>query len=266
MREIFSASIVVFDTEFEILRKSIESYLNADLSGGLFLVDNSKESKYEDFSKYYKSLNYIKNPSNPGYGASHNIALNKNIGKVEFHLVLNPDIQFEANTLKILKEFYQNNTNVGIIAPQALNIDGSFQSNGRLIPSALNLILKRLGLLGLLKPSYYSEYMKENFHGADYITPVVLGSFMMFSDEKLREIGFFDERFFLYPEDIDLSRRFSAKYNNYIIANSTFFHNFKRGSYSYPKLGFIHMLEMIKYFNKWGWIFDSERDFINSKG
>jgi GT2 family glycosyltransferase len=265
MKDYFSASIVVFDTDFDILKCSIESYLNAEFCGKLYLIDNSKYSKYQKFSTSFEGLHYIKNPSNPGYGASHNIALKANIGKVQFHLILNPDIQFSSDTLKLMAEFYQSNDSIGILAPQAINVDGSYQSNGRLVPSAFDLILKRLGLFKVLRPYYYSHYMNLKFHGDNYLTPVVLGSFMMFSDEKIREIGFFDERFFLYPEDIDLSRRFSKKYDNYIIGKPTFFHNFKRQSYSSFRLGFVHAFEMIKYFNKWGWIFDYERDQINSK-
>lgn len=260
-----SASIVVFNTDNEILQNSIDSYLNADLSGDLHLIDNSKNLQYSSFKNYRDRVIYIENSSNPGYGKSHNLILRRNLGKVDFHLVLNPDVTFEKDIFVKLIDFYRSNNSVGIIAPQAIYPNGSFQSNGRLIPNPSYLLLKRLGLLNTFRSKSFSNYMMLEKHGETYLTPVVLGSFMFFSDSTLNDVGLFDERFFLYPEDIDLSRRFSEKYTNFIIGDVKFYHHHNRESYRNLYLTFIHLREMAKYFNKWGWISDQIRDKLNGK-
>ena len=81
---------------------------------------------------------------------------------------------------------------------------------------------------------------------------------------SLQDVGLFDERFFMYGEDIDLSRRVHARYRTMYYPNVTVIHAHKAESYKSRKMLVVHMLNIIKYFNKWGWIYDAERIRINS--
>ena len=89
---------------------------------------------------------------------------------------------------------------------------------------------------------------------------------MAFRCSVLEKTGIFDERFFMYPEDIDITRRiFSAGYRTVYYPEAEIIHNHMQGSYHNFRLFMIHIVNMIRYFNKWGWLFDGERKRINQK-
>ena len=95
--------------------------------------------------------------------------------------------------------------------------------------------------------------------------PYLSGSFMFLRTEALRDVGLFDERFFMYPEDIDLTRRLHAKYRTVFYPDVQVIHNHAQASYKNSKMLLIHIVNTIKYCNKWGWIFDKERREMNRK-
>jgi len=93
--------------------------------------------------------------------------------------------------------------------------------------------------------------------------PYLSGCFMFLRTEALKDVGLFDERFFMYPEDIDLTRRIHRRYKTVFYPNATIIHHHAKGSYINTRLLFIHISNMVAYFNKWGWVFDKERRSIN---
>ncbi len=80
----------------------------------------------------------------------------------------------------------------------------------------------------------------------------------------INKVGLFDERFFMYPEDIDLTRRIHRHFRTVSFPDVTVIHDHRAQSYHDPRLLRIHIVNMIRYFNKWGWLFDSERRRFNS--
>ena len=95
--------------------------------------------------------------------------------------------------------------------------------------------------------------------------PYLSGCCMFLRTEALKKVGLFDERFFLYPEDIDLTRRIHKHYRTVFYPYVSVIHQHERSSYKSLKMMRIHVQNMIKYFNKWGWIWDKERKTINKK-
>ena len=81
----------------------------------------------------------------------------------------------------------------------------------------------------------------------------------------LNDVGLFDERFFMYPEDIDLTRRINRHYTTMYVPSVNVVHDHRAASYKNHRMMWIHSANMIRYFNKWGWIWDSERREINKK-
>ena len=81
----------------------------------------------------------------------------------------------------------------------------------------------------------------------------------------LKSIGIFDERFFMYPEDIDLTRRLASRYDTVFFPDVSVTHLHGSASHKSLKMLLIHAHNMIKYFNKWGWFFDQERNSLNRK-
>ena len=258
-----SASLVLYNTDFKIVEESISSYFNSSINGDLWIIDNSADAKYKYLDSFNSKITYVSTNDNLGYGKAHNIALRNFIDKTEYHIILNPDISFNEDVIKDLVVFLDSNNNVGLVAPKAVYPDGTPQSNGRLIPSPIHLILRRFFSISKLDIKINNDYELKSNNEYNYLTPVVLGSFMMFRNSSLKEIGLFDERFFLYPEDIDLSRRMFEKYDNIIYVKKQFIHHHYQESYKSNKLLYTHIKEMIKYFNKWGWIIDKSRTELN---
>lgn len=95
--------------------------------------------------------------------------------------------------------------------------------------------------------------------------PSLSGCFMFMRVDVLRKIGGFDERFFMYAEDLDLSRRIGTISDTIFNPNIIVMHGYDKGSYKSWKLLRFHIFSVFKYFNKWGWFFDSYRKDINKK-
>jgi hypothetical protein len=102
----------------------------------------------------------------------------------------------------------------------------------------------------------------------DYSSPMNIpnlpGCFMFVRTNVLIEIGGFDEKFFLYVEDVDLTRRLHEKSITLYYPKIVIKHSLARGSYKETKLALYHIASAIHYFNKWGWFNDRERIAINN--
>jgi GT2 family glycosyltransferase len=94
--------------------------------------------------------------------------------------------------------------------------------------------------------------------------PYLSGCFMLFRTSALKKIGLFDERFFMYPEDIDITRRMNAQFRTLFFPSATIVHDHAKESYKSKKMLWIHLTNLIKYFNKWGWVYDAERKKVNA--
>ena len=258
-----NTSIVLYNhsvVEIESLIKSLRQSKQVD---EMFLIDNSPV-RNPDFEKL--PATYIFNNKNLGYGAAHNIAIRKTIEQdIPFHLVVNPDIEFESSILEELEDFMQKNSDLGLLMPKVLYPTGEIQYLCKLLPKPSDLFFRRF------LPASWAKKSNEKFElrhsGYDKIMeiPYLSGSFMLLRTSALKEVGLFDERFFMYPEDIDLTRRINREYRTVFYPNVSVVHNHTRGSYKSGRLLWIHLINMIRYFNKWGWFFDAERKKVNEE-
>lgn len=88
---------------------------------------------------------------------------------------------------------------------------------------------------------------------------------MFFRVSALVKTGLFDERFFMYPEDIDLTRRMHELFPTIYWPDVSVVHAHRASSYHSVKMLRIHAINMIRYFNKWGWFHDPSRKRFNTK-
>jgi GT2 family glycosyltransferase len=227
----------------------------------VFLIDNSPTPTPE-----FKKLNvrYIFTGKNSGYGMAHNIALRESIeNKTPFHLVVNPDISFDPAILANMIDFLNKQLEIGLLMPKVLYPDGEIQYLCKLIPTPLDLIFRRFFPTSWTKKRRDRFEMRASGYNKIMDVPYLSGCFMLLRTEALKEVGLFDERFFMYPEDIDLTRRIHGKFRTVFYPEVSVVHQHAHSSYLNLRMLMIHTLNMIKYFNKWGWFFDEKRKQIN---
>ena len=262
-----SASIVLYNTKIEDLKRVIDSYFAYQGEKQLFLVDNSPSDELKNIVAMYpnKEIHYIFNNANMGYGKAHNIAIRKSIEQGQpYHIILNPDIIIEKGALEKLTDYMEQHPEVGNIMPKIIYPDGELQYLCKLLPSPIDLIFRRFIPVKKWKEAINKKYELHSF-GYDKImnVPNPSGCFMFLRTEVLKQVGLFDENIFMYLEDIDLNRRIYSKYKTIYYPEATVIHEYQKESYKSKKLLKAHIKSAIYYFNKYGWFFDKERNNIN---
>lgn len=202
--------------------------------------------------------------ANIGYGAGHNIALRESIAEgATYHLVLNSDIIFDPAALSKMLNYMEAHPDVALLQPRILYADGRLQASCKLLPTPLDVFGRRFLPKGLIAKRNREFELLDSGYNSIMNIPYLSGCFMLLRVEALKDVGLFDERFFMYPEDIDLTRRLHRKYKTLFWPEVTITHDHRQGSYHSLRLLGIHIVNMIRYFNKWGWWRDEERKRIN---
>ena len=256
-----AASVVAYRTEPSMLCGLVESLLETPLTVRVTVVDNSPTDALRAVVREAGAI-YLHNDRNVGFGAGHNIALRETLHLARYHAVVNPDIVLGRETLDRLHEFMEANPGVGQTMPAILNSDGSEQRLTKRLPSPSDLFLRRfLGNVGRrVAPNRWLRYeMRDVDLSITHDVPCLSGCFMFVRSSVLEQVGLFDERFFMYMEDVDLCRRIGAVSRTIFFPEASLFHGYAKGSYRDYRLMLMHLESAAKYFNKWGWIFDLDR-------
>lgn len=260
-----SCSIVIFHSPVEELKIAIESFLNCSKNIKLYLIDNSTEDKLR-YQFLSPQIEYIFNGKNLGYGAGHNIAIKKAQGRSQYHIVLNPDIEFNPSVLDGLYEFMQQNKNVGLVMPKVLYKNGLTQYLCKRLPSPADLFLRRFipSKVKILFKKVLAAYeLRHKDYNSIMEVPNLSGCFMFIRTGVFLNVGMFDEQYFMYLEDTDLSRRINKYYRTIYYPMESITHGYSKASYKSFKLMKHHLTSSIRYFNKWGWFKDQNRLLIN---
>lgn len=241
-----SVSICTYHTSAEELDRCISS-LKSPVIDSITIVDNGEETRLQDFAAS-RSLNYIALP-NPGFGAAHNAALMQS--RSPYHLVLNADVYFPSETLGAMVDLLERNPEVVQLQPRVEYPDGTPQYCSRRLPSPF-IVFGRRFLPKWMMRKANSRYL---LHDMDLTQPLSVpyqtGCFMLLRTSVAQSIGGFDERFFMYPEDIDLSRRMAAVGTVLYWPGATIIHDHAAASYSSGRMLRIHISNMLRYFYKW---------------
>lgn len=260
-----TASVVLYNTPESQLSRLLDCIKRSTAVSHLYVVDNSPDvSDYLAFAD--SRFTYIKTGKNLGYGGGHNIALRMALELSDMHFVLNPDIHFAPEELKKMIGFMREDASIGQLMPKVVYEDGSLQYLCKLIPTPADLFLRRFAgvpFRSLLRKRM--ERFELRFTGYNRVmdVPYLSGCFMLFRTAALRKIGFFDEQFFMYPEDIDISRRMNAEFRTVFFPGATIVHDHAKESYKNWRSTWIHAKNLVRYFNKWGWLRDPERTRVN---
>lgn len=257
------ASIVTFHTRHSDLIRLIDCVMKSPIEK-LFIIDNSSNDELRGFVKGNQRIHYI-HSLNLGYGSGHNIALKKAIEeKADYHAILNPDIYWEDNVIENLSEYMNQHPECGFVMPKVLYPNGETQYLCKLIPTPADLILRRFIPIKTWQNKHDYKY-EMHWTGYDKIMeiPILSGCFMMLRCGTIKKTGGFDERYFMYAEDVDLCRRIGQISTTIYYPGVSIYHEYAKGSYGNKKMLRMHVSSIIKYFNKWGWFFDSYRKSRN---
>lgn len=248
-----TGSIVVFKENLEDLNTTIECFLNIPFSTKLYLIDNTPDRFFE-YVFNDKRIEYLGVEGNIGFGSAHNKILHKIRNNSNFHLVLNPDVSFSETVIPNLISELKKDENIAMIAPKVLFQNGSHQFSCRRYPNAIELIVRRFYFLKLFFRNiiYKGEYREKDLSKpffAEYLT----GCFQLYNTIDFVQLNGFDERYFLYMEDVDICKKIDnlGKKKLYY-PQEEIIHILKQGSSKSVKLFLYHFSSAIKYFLKWG--------------
>ena len=257
-----NASIVLYQPDWQQVTNLTEVILQSDYVDCVYWIDNSPTQ--HTFESLDSRIKYRHNPYNMGYGAAHNIAIRESIyDDVPFHLVINPDIILTRDALDSMLQFIAQHPEVGSLMPRVTYPDGQLQRLCKLLPTPLDVFGRRF------LPAQWMHRRNQTYEmhasGYDRIMniPYLSGCFMLLRTQAVRQARLFDERFFMYPEDMDLTRRIHRDYLTVFFPHATIIHNHEKASYKSLKMLWIHIVNMCRYFNKWGWFCDPERQLFN---
>ncbi|PJZ58186.1 glycosyltransferase [Leptospira barantonii] len=274
-----TVSIVLYKPNLVVFRESIESLLDSvayqiknssytckykiDIVDNSPLNDGNVSKMLDEFSKKAQlkkkvEFRYIHLPENPGYGAANNRSILESTS--DFHLVLNPDIKMIPQTLELCVRYLKERSDCDAVVPSVLDWDADAKDVTRMqfliksYPTVFVLFLRSFA------PAFFKKFFQKNLNAYDLMerdwsktqesVPLVSGCFIFAKTDSLQRIGGFDENFFLYFEDFDLSMRLNRK--DYF-PKVKIFH--KGGNSS--KKGFLHVRLFVtsafRFFMKFGW-------------
>jgi len=256
-------SIVTYNSE-RIIRKTLNSIVDnlpEDRFWELYLVDNKSHDQTVSILARYaekqKRIVLIKSAHNLGYGGGHNLAIRAADSK--YHIICNPDIILHDDVFTSMVSFMDQNREVGILCPKFQYIDGRLQPLNKRYPTVFDLFLRRF-LPRYLKPLFLKRlnYYAMIDLGYENIcdVPFVSGAFMFCRTSALKQVNGFDERYFLYFEDADLSRKIQREgYRTVYYPYTKVTHGYGRASHKEWHMMIIFIKSAILYFNKWGYKF-----------
>lgn len=265
-----SIVLVTFNSQNTINNCVNSIGLKSQITDGIIIVDNASKDKTIEILKrrFPGRIKLIKYRKNLGFAKAANQGAK--IAKGEYLLFLNPDTVVKSNCIESMLEFAKNKKDAAIVGCKVLNPDGSLQPSSGRFPTISNIIFDRMPIINKIIQTeqirlkdYYKKVQKP-----DWVT----GAFFLAKREVFEKLGGFDERYFLYVEDVDFCYRVKkAGYKIYYNPNAEIIHydqgkspqrkNFKAKQ---MRKGFTIYFEKYKpnwYMNIWRMILAFEKLF-----
>ncbi len=217
----------------------------------ILVVDNaSRDDTVRLVREEFPQAELIALPDNRGFGAGHNQVMDRLTS--DYHLVINPDITFDTDVITPLVDYMESHPEVAAVTPHLLNPDGTAQQVPRRTPKFRYMVWGRFERLGGIFRRWRGDY---TMRGQSFDEPTDItfctGCFMLMRTDLFKKEGGFDERFFMYCEDADLTRRLLRYGKVQVIPSVQVIHEWERGSSKSIKLWRIHVSSMFRYFKKW---------------
>lgn len=258
-----TACIVTYNHSSDEIRPLIECFVEFKDQCRIYLSDNSDSKvELESLSADFDFVHFISG-ENVGFGAGHNRVLD--LIESDYHIIVNPDVRFDKETIQEIFDYLDNNPQVGVCSPKAIYPNGEDQVMARLLPSPLDLLLRRIKFPKRIFSTKFNKHISPYYLKKPAECFFMHGFFLVFRTFLFEKLRGYDEAFFMYMEDVDLLRRASKHSKVMYLPHITIIHEFERGSSKNIKLLSYHIKSAIHYFNKWGWFFDKERKLLNQR-
>ena len=262
-----SASIVLYRSDLSKFESTIRhlriAATRARISLEVIIIDQSGLASYSEQVRYLCNqlgnqlfkLSHFITQKNLGYGGGHNVALEMGVGR--YHLILNPDVEVHKNSLTAALACFAQHPSVALIAPIALDAQGNESYIAKRYPTVLTLFARAFlpkGMHWLVK-SHLQRYEIRDLPRDPPLQEILLasGCCMLLRGSVLASVCGFDERYFMYFEDFDLTLRAASQGST--VRNSRVIINHYGGNAATK--GFMHQYWFIRsawlFFSKWGW-------------
>lgn len=277
------AFVIVSYNSAKTLRGAIESCIQTveeiyPERGTVIVYDNASKDKcpqiLDDFAQKYPQIFIAKKGEyNLGFGAANNKAVAALPSKV--YVLVNPDVAFKPKIIPRLEATLNSAADIAIVCPKLLYLDKTVQPSIRRFPTFNYLLCKYLFGEKLQNLLYPFDYYYDCVPPPRKIVEInwAIGAFMMVSGKYIGQHGLFDERFFLYFEDVSLC--VDAWQNGYRVLfqpQVSALHLYQRSSTGskFNYLTLIHIISALKFFAKYNpyrkfWQFIAFLFKINSK-
>lgn len=253
-----SVAVVLFNNTKEDILKLVNNFHEtfARYDTTVYLVNNSPENitlreNLVEISSTYSEVEVITAKENKGFGAGNNLVLSEL--NSDYHFIINPDITIpdETQVEKII-DFMKENSDYGLLSPLIKYPNGEIQHLLKKKSTVFDMGLRFIGLPIFKKrkndfislPGGYNK-----IHFADNVP----GSFMVFQTNLFKKIAGFDESYFLYMEDSDITMTVNQVSKTIFYPDAYVYHEWQRDNQKSIR-GVFRMLKSMKvYFSKWGW-------------
>lgn len=258
-------SFVLYRTQDSEIRSAVDQVLSSARNYHVALVDNSlPELNLKSFDD--PRITIIRPGANLGYGAGHNLALRRFAGLTRYHFVLNTDLSFTPTAIAEMISFMDARPDVGLSMPLVNYPDGKRQHLCRLLPRPIDILARAFFPDQRWAKTLNRRYELHDWaYDAPLSIPFLSGCFMALRAEALAQAGLFDERFFMFAEDLDLSRRLHRISRTVLCPEVSVVHQYRTKAQRSSLLRSYLIRSFISYFNKYGWIFDRERTQMNRR-
>ncbi|HNZ86203.1 MAG TPA: glycosyltransferase family 2 protein [bacterium] len=239
--------------------KKLANY-NFNFDTEIIVIDNDSRDDIESIVQEFPNVKFIQSGKNIGFCAANNLAAKSARGK--YIMILNPDIRIEQFTIEKLYETLKSNDNIGIIGPRLINADGSTQETSFTFPNIYYPLFRRtfLGKTKIGQKWLYKFLLKDKDRTKNFEVDWLQGACFIIKMHVFNKINGYDEKIFMYLDDMDLCRRvWEAGYSVYYMGEVTAIHLHQKMSANKNifisiftnKLSRIHIKSWLHYIKKY---------------